>query len=76
MAFAELHERFVESACRWALVGGRPAGLLLEDADGALAGARFAEDFLHTPVNTIYGGSAEIPRSLVAEVELGLPRSR
>jgi hypothetical protein len=29
-----------------------------------------------TPVATIYGGSAEILRSLVAEVELDLPKSR
>ncbi|MDZ7614272.1 MAG: acyl-CoA dehydrogenase family protein [Flavobacteriaceae bacterium] len=28
------------------------------------------------PVNTIYGGTVEILRSLVAEIELGLPKSR
>jgi alkylation response protein AidB-like acyl-CoA dehydrogenase len=36
----------------------------------------FAEAFLETPINTIYGGSAEILRSLVAEVELELPKRR
>jgi len=56
------------------LVG--PAGLLPDDEQGSLVGGRFAEDFLQTPINTIYGGSAEILRSLVAEVELGLPKSR
>ena len=56
------------------LVG--PAGLLKEDEDGALAGGNFDEAFRQTPVNTIYGGTVEILRSLVAEVDLGLPKSR
>ena len=53
-----------------------PAGLLKEGEDGALADGGFDEAFRQTPVNTIYGGTAEILRSLVAEVELGLPKSR
>jgi alkylation response protein AidB-like acyl-CoA dehydrogenase len=56
------------------LVG--PAGLLCADDDGALLRGVFDEAFRQTPVNTIYGGTAEILRSLVAEVELGLPKSR
>ena len=56
------------------LVG--PEGLLCEGEEGVPADGCFAEAFLQTPINTIYGGSAEILRSLVAEVELGLPRSR
>jgi hypothetical protein len=56
------------------LVG--PAGLLREEEASAAAGGSFGEAFLQTPVHTIYGGSAEILRSLVAEVELGLAKSR
>ena len=66
---------YLDDAQRWMdLVG--PAGLLKEDEEGALAGGNFDEAFRQTPVNTIYGGTAEILRSLVAEVELGLPKSR
>lgn len=66
---------YLEDAQHWMdLVG--PAGLLREDEDGALAEGNFDEAFRQTPVNTIYGGTVEILRSLVAEVELGLPKSR
>jgi alkylation response protein AidB-like acyl-CoA dehydrogenase len=41
-----------------------------------VAGGLFEEVFRQTPVNTIYGGTVEILRSLVAETELGLPKSR
>lgn len=66
---------YLEDAQNWMDVVG-PAGLLHEDADGAIAEGAFDEAFRQTPVNTIYGGTAEILRSLVAEVELGLPKSR
>jgi alkylation response protein AidB-like acyl-CoA dehydrogenase len=66
---------YLEDAQNWMdLVG--PAGLLKEDEDGAVAEGNFDEAFRQTPVNTIYGGTAEILRSLVAEVDLGLPKSR
>jgi alkylation response protein AidB-like acyl-CoA dehydrogenase len=66
---------YLEDAQRWMdLVG--PAGLLAEGEEGAAAAGHFHETFLQTPVDTIYGGSAEILRSLVAEVELRLPKSR
>ena len=66
---------YLEDAQNWMdLVG--PSGLLGEDEDGAIAGGNFDEAFRQTPVNTIYGGTVEILRSLVAEVELGLPKSR
>jgi alkylation response protein AidB-like acyl-CoA dehydrogenase len=66
---------YLEDAQSWMdLVG--PAGVLCEGEDGALVGGAFDEAFRQTPVNTIYGGSSEILRSLVAEVELGLPKSR
>jgi len=66
---------YLEDAQGWMELVG-PSGLIMEGEQGALAGGRFAEDFLDTPIDTIYGGSAEILRSLVAEVELGLPKSR
>jgi hypothetical protein len=66
---------YLEDAQNWMNLVG-PAGLLKEDEDGALAEGNFDEAFRQTPVNTIYGGTAEILRSLVAEVELGLPKSR
>jgi len=66
---------YLDDAPRWIdLVG--PAGALCEGEEGVPAHGIFGETFLQTPINTIYGGSAEILRSLVAEVELGLPRSR
>jgi len=66
---------YLEDVQKWMELVG-PAGLVLEGEQGALANGRFSEDFLDTPIDTIYGGSAEILRSLVAEVELGLPKSR
>ncbi len=66
---------YLEDAQSWMETVG-PAGLLLEDEEGASAHGSFSEAFLQSPVSTIYGGSAEILRSIVAEVELGLPKSR
>jgi alkylation response protein AidB-like acyl-CoA dehydrogenase len=66
---------YLEDAQSWMELVG-PGGVLHGDEAGVPAAGCFAEAFLQTPVNTIYGGSAEILRSLVAELELGLPRSR
>lgn len=66
---------WLEDAQAWMELVG-PAGLQRPHEADAPAGGEFAEAFLMTPVATIYGGSAEILRSLVAEVELGLPKSR
>ena len=66
---------YLEDAQRWMdLVG--PDGLVADEEDGAIARGAFREAFLQTPVNTIYGGTVEILRSLVAEQELDLPKSR
>lgn len=66
---------YLDDAQSWMdLVG--PAGLLTEDEEGAIAEGSFDEAFRQTPVNTIYGGTVEILRSLIAELELGLPKSR
>jgi alkylation response protein AidB-like acyl-CoA dehydrogenase len=40
-------------------------------------GASMAEDgYRHSAATTIYGGASELLRSIVAERQLGLPRSR
>jgi alkylation response protein AidB-like acyl-CoA dehydrogenase len=66
---------YLEDAQAWTQIGG-PSALIAEDQPGAIAEGSFEEAFRQTPVNTIYGGTVEILRSLVAEVELGLPKSR
>lgn len=51
-------------------------GLLTHHNDEAHLGGRIEEHVRHSPVTTIYGGTSEISRNLVAEVHLGLPRTR
>jgi alkylation response protein AidB-like acyl-CoA dehydrogenase len=55
------------------LVG--PSGLLPHGADGALEDGIFEYGFRFAPGTTIYGGSTDIHRNIVAERILGLPRS-
>ena len=66
---------YLEDAMAWMELAG-PRALLDREEDSAIAGGLFEETFRQTPVNTIYGGTVEILRSLVAEIELGLPKSR
>lgn len=65
----------LEDATAWMELVG-PLGLLERNDPAALAEGRFAEFLRQTPVYTIYGGTVEILRSLIAESELGLPKSR
>lgn len=66
---------YLEDAQLWAELAG-PHALLGPEEPQRVAGAFFEEILRQTPVNTIYGGTVEILRSLVAEIELGLPKSR
>jgi 3-oxocholest-4-en-26-oyl-CoA dehydrogenase alpha subunit len=51
-------------------------GLLAPGASGAPRGGHFEAGFRASVVTTIYGGSSEILREIVAERRLGLPRNR
>jgi alkylation response protein AidB-like acyl-CoA dehydrogenase len=51
-------------------------GLLSPHAPGAPAGGRFEFGYRASVVETIYGGSSEIMREMIAEGRLGLPRNR
>lgn len=53
-----------------------PEGVLERGSDQALGGGIFPETYRATPVTTIYGGTVEILRSMIAQLGLGLPRSR
>jgi alkylation response protein AidB-like acyl-CoA dehydrogenase len=52
------------------------AGLLEPGAPGAPAGGRFELNFREAVVTTIYGGTSEVCREIIAERRLGLPRNR
>jgi len=54
---------------------GEEGTLASTEADAPVFGA-VEHTYRHAPVTTIYGGSSEIQRSIIAERGLGLPRSR
>ncbi|NNE72208.1 MAG: acyl-CoA dehydrogenase [Acidimicrobiales bacterium] len=60
----------------WILDLMGPEGLLQHGADAAPLGGSIEEHWRHAPVTTIYGGTSQITRNLVAEQHLGLPRAR
>jgi alkylation response protein AidB-like acyl-CoA dehydrogenase len=66
---------YLEDTQAWSELAG-PLALLGPEEPACIAGGIVEEVFRQTPVNTIYGGTVEILRSLVAETELGLPKSR
>jgi alkylation response protein AidB-like acyl-CoA dehydrogenase len=54
-----------------------PAGLRRSEGVASVSGVAIVEhDFRHSQVTTIYGGTSEVQRSIIAERGLGLPRSR
>lgn len=65
---------FLHDAQAWMAILGS-AGTLEHGQPSAPADGYFAEIFRATPVTTIYGGTVEILRSMIAQA-MGLPRSR
>lgn len=66
---------FVDDAKLWIDILG-PEGVLERGSESALAEGVFPEIYRATPVTTIYGGTVEILRSMIAQAGLSLPRSR
>ena len=53
-----------------------PDSLLSRSAEGAAGGGRIEFSYRHAAGTRIYAGSSEIMRSVIAQLALGLPRSR
>ncbi|GAA0960094.1 acyl-CoA dehydrogenase family protein [Actinocorallia libanotica] len=75
---ASMHKLFhAESRVRFStvmldLLG--PRGLRETGDPRAVAGGAFAEEFRHAAILSIWGGSSEVQRRIIAERGLGLPR--
>ena len=75
MAKLFLTETFVQAAHDLVELAG-PEGLLPRDQDSAVLDGLLEHGVRHAVVTTIYGGSSEIQREIVAQRGLGLPRGR
>ena len=53
-----------------------PDSILTKSADGSIAHGEVELSYRHSTAMSIYGGSSEIMRSIIAQVVLGMPRSR
>jgi alkylation response protein AidB-like acyl-CoA dehydrogenase len=76
-SMAKLHitEAFVRASSDLLDLLG-PAGLLALGGEGAVLGGLVEHAFRHAVVTTIYGGSSEVQREIIAGRGLGLPRNR
>jgi len=70
LAWSEMDIRLHELALR--LLG--PGAELWEGAPRAEDDGRWARDYLFSLAGTIYAGTSEVQRNLIAERGLGLPR--
>ena len=52
-----------------------PAALVERGHPTAVAAGRLEHMFRHAQITTIYGGSSEMQRNIIAGLGLGLPRS-
>jgi alkylation response protein AidB-like acyl-CoA dehydrogenase len=75
MAKLFITEAFTRAAADLLDVLGAEGALPHGDADVPLAGL-VEHAFRHSTVTTIYGGSSEVQRGIIAERGLGLPRTR
>lgn len=75
MAKLYVSEALERTAQDFLALAGSPACRSDEDPAAPLGGA-LEQVFRHSVVTTIYGGTSEILRSLIAERGLGLPRAR
>jgi 3-oxochol-4-en-24-oyl-CoA dehydrogenase len=75
MAKLFLTETFVQAAHDLVEVAGAE-GLLPRHQDGAVLDGLLEHGVRHAVVTTIYGGSSEIQREIVAQRGLGMPRGR
>ena len=71
LGWSELDQRIKEFASR--LLG--PAGLLLPGDDSAVDAGLWAHELLWSRAGTIYAGTSEIQRNILAQRVLGLPRA-
>ena len=53
-----------------------PDSILTKGVDGAIEDGAIELSYRHSTAFSIYGGSSEIMRSIIAQVVLGMPRSR
>lgn len=76
-SMAKLHitEAFVQASSELLHVLGS-AGLLPGSEPGSALGGLVEHAFRHSVVTTIYGGSSEVQREIIAGRGLGLPRNR
>jgi alkylation response protein AidB-like acyl-CoA dehydrogenase len=75
MAQLFLPEAFTRAAGDLLDVLGAHGVLAHGDEDAPLAG-RIEHAYRHSTVTTIYGGTSEVQRGIIAERGLGLPRTR
>ena len=75
MAQLFVHEAYTRAASDLLDVLGAP-GALPPGEDGAPLEGMVEHASRHSTVTTIYGGSSEIQRGIIAERGLGLPRTR
>jgi hypothetical protein len=76
-SMAKLHitEAFVRASSDLIDLLGH-AGLVALGDDGSVLGGLVEHAFRHAVVTTIYGGSSEVQREIIAGRGLGLPRNR
>ena len=76
MAKLFITEAFVRASRRRCSTCSAPTGCSPAREPGAVLGGLVEHAFRHSTVTTIYGGSSEVQREIIAERGLGLPRAR